>query len=150
MAATGSQRRRSERKEGEKGRSTLGCSEVPIGRWRYWRSQNKASHGSPFLYKAPRSSTVKTLKILQPSLWMGRVSEAPRGGLSSSVRGAMTTMSALDVITFQGCAITTHPSLGPDPGSTQGAVGIQGNPAEALTREKGGDNRSSRPVQSPS
>lgn len=81
---------------------------------------------------------------------MGRVSEAPRGGLSSNVRGAMTTMSALDVITFRGCASTTHPSLDADPGSTLGVVGIQRNPEEALTREKGRDSRSSRPVQSPS
>lgn len=79
----------------EKGRSTLGCSEVPVGRWRswrYWRSQNKTSHGSSSLHKAPSMSSVKTLKILQPSLRMGRVSEAPRGSLSSSVRGPRTTM----------------------------------------------------------
>lgn len=82
MVSPGSQRHKGERKKGE-------GQELPMGRCAgdARRPQNKTSRGSFSLHKAPRSITVKTLKILQPTLEMGRVSRSPRGSLCFGGRG---------------------------------------------------------------
>ena len=76
-----------------------------------WRYQEVPEHSLPWQLlpaQCPKQHTVNTLKILQPTLLMGRGSETPR--VSLSFRGRVPKiantqcMSALGVITFPECS----------------------------------------------
>lgn len=83
-----------------------------------WRNQEAPEQSLPWELlpaQCPKQHTVKTRKILQPTLLMGRASEVPRVSLSSSgrvLRIANTQcMSALGVIMFPECSHYTSIAL---------------------------------------
>lgn len=116
------------------------------------KSQNTASHGSSFLHNVPSSILLNTLKILQPTLVMGRGSETPRVNLSFSGRvlkiANTPCMSTLGVITFPECSRYTS-MAGSRSWLHSGGSGHSEKPHRD-TDWRGGRRRQLRcPVQSP-